>query len=45
MMQPHVCKGCGGREDVSKLVERFGHDFVKTYKLRDKALKRLKKVS
>ena len=44
MIQPHVCKECDDREDVKKLVERYSHDFVKIFKLREKALARLPKA-
>lgn len=44
MIQPKVCKECDDRDDVRAVVERYSHDFVKTYKLRDKALGRLLKT-
>lgn len=44
MIRPHVCKNCDAREDVKKLVERYSHDFVKIFKLREKALARLPKT-
>jgi hypothetical protein len=41
MMKPHVCKNCDDRKDVLAVVARYSVDFVKIYKLRDKALARL----
>ena len=38
MIRPQVCKNCDDRQDVKDIVARYSPDFVKTYKLRDKAL-------
>lgn len=43
MIKPHVCKKCDDRDDVKKVVANYADDFVRVYKLRDKALARLKK--
>ena len=45
MIEPHVCKKCDDRKDVQKVVQRYSHDFVKIFKLREKALDRLPKAA
>lgn len=41
---PDVCKKCDDRPDVVKAVARYSAAFAKLYKLRDLALKKLKKL-
>lgn len=43
MMKPHVCKKCDDRKDVQDVVKRYSKDFVRIFKLREKALARLPK--
>ena len=44
IISPHVCMECDDRKDVKAVVDKYSNDFVKTYKLRDRALARLPKM-
>lgn len=41
MIEAHICRPCDDRLDVQDVIKRYSNDFVKIYKLRDKALARL----